>query len=200
MMEPMALFFNWVIAAQCLTHAFQLKKLEQQTTFNSNWYFFFLCFGVSTFFGGLSHFFYHYTGMLGKVPGWSLAILAITFLELAVVPSISSSVLYKRIIWLFTIIVLLVTVIRLEFVWVTIHTALGLVVVLTLSSIKQIRLSSTQWWGYIFGVFFMLLSLPFMIGKIDLHVWFNRHDISHLLMIGTLYWFYITTRRIVVLN
>jgi hypothetical protein len=197
MMEPMALIFNWIIAIQCFIYAKRIRVKMIKDTFASGWYRFFLFFGYSTLFGGLSHLFFHYTGMLGKIPGWSFAIIMISYLELAIASQTSREPFLKKIVWVSTVVLGGLMLAFLNFTWVTIHTAIGLVLFLGVVSSIKYRQGAQLWKEYVIGIIAMLLTLPFIMGKIDLHLWFNRHDISHLLMIIALYYFQNSTTKII---
>ena len=81
-LEPMSLILNWVLMLQSFYY-FRKLKVWRISNFSIFWRWFFLLFGISTFFGGPSHFFYAYTGLAGKIPGWLTAVFAITFMEMA---------------------------------------------------------------------------------------------------------------------
>ncbi|WP_109832409.1 DUF6962 family protein [Reichenbachiella versicolor] len=196
MMEPMALLFNWLIAIQCFIYAKRIKQFDLDTEFAKGWYRFFLFFGFSTAFGGLSHFFFHYTGMIGKLPSWSFAVLMITYLELAVSDSTDKKDILKKVIWVSSLFLFVLMIMQLDFLWVSIHTAIGLLFFLGLISLVTVRKGDDRWKEYLYGVFFMFLTLPFVAGKIDPHIWFNRHDVSHLLMMVALFFFEKSTIRI----
>lgn len=196
-MEPTALLTNWLIAVQCLYYFFKLKSIPKKTSSFHSWTSFFFLFGASTFFGGLSHFFFHYLELSGKIPGWSLAVLSITLLELAVFHSSQTQKKYWRIfIWLQTSIIYLLMIWNFKFFWVTIQTVIGLVLVLGIYSTRKVIMGSKEWKGYLIGIGWMIASVPVVIFKFNLSIWFNAHDLSHLFMMLCLYQFYHTTVRL----
>ena len=196
-MEPVVFLTNWLIAVQCIYLFKKLHSLhsDQPTVFH--WKFFFLLFGGSTFFGGLSHLLFHYTGLAGKIPGWSLAILSITFLERAVFDTNrEKNRFWIRLVWWQTGVIFLLLILDFRFIWVTVQTVVGLVLVLGIYSFIQIRKGRQNWKGFLFGIGWMILSVPVVVLKIDPSPWFNRHDISHLLMMLCLHQFYLTILKI----
>ena len=196
LLEPMALIMNWLIAAQCIVYFSVLSKF-QENEFLKYWKGFFLLFGISTFFGGLSHALFNYTGLLGKIPGWGLAVLAISSVQLTVTHEKKSEVpsWVRPAIYLQLAIVASLLLFKFQFLWVTIHTAIGLVVFLGAWSVTGFRRGRREFAFYIWGIVSIVLSLPFLLFKIDLHDWFNRHDISHVFMIITLHLFYLGAKN-----
>jgi len=190
-LEPVVFLTNWMITIQCFYYFQKFQKLEIKSAFLFYWKYFFFLFGASTFFGGLSHLLYHYFELWGKIPGWSLAILSITALELAVFHDDAER--YKhgiRFVWVQTLVLFILLVLDFNFNWVTVQTVIGLVLVLGVYSILQVRKKGESWRGFLYGIGWMLLSVPVVILKVDLSIWFNRHDISHLLMMLCLHQFY----------
>ena len=87
--EPLSTIMNWVLAIQC---GIYYRKLQPVTDPAQRWWkWFFLGYSVSLTFGGASHLFYEYTGMLGKIPGWTFAILAVACAELAMIQLLEDS-------------------------------------------------------------------------------------------------------------
>lgn len=193
-MEPIGFLFNWLISAQCFYYATQLKSHKGRKT-TQYWKWFFILFGASTFFGGLSHLLFHYLGLTGKIPGWSLAILSMTALELAVFYQIRRSK-FQWFVWIQTVFIFSLIIVDFKFLWVSIQTAIGLVLVVGLVSLFQIKKGDRTWSGYLMGIGWMLASIPFVVGEIDFSIWFNRHDVSHIFMMLTLWQFFRTTRLV----
>src|SRR5690625_5534161 len=77
--EPMALITNWIIASVAFVLYYKLRPLSGD--FVKNWRFFLISIGLSTFFGGLGHIFFQYTGFYGKIPSWVLGNLAAFFAD-----------------------------------------------------------------------------------------------------------------------
>jgi len=196
-MEPIGFLFNWVISIQCFFYA---ARVWNPISSDSNkaarsWVLFFILFGGSTFFGGLSHLLFHYFTILGKIPGWSLAILSMTFLEIAVLQQGGKSK-FQALIWFQTAVVFIFLIMDFQFLWVSVQTVFGLLLVLGTVSISEIRRGQNAWKGYLLGIGWILASLPFVIFKIDLSIWFNRHDVSHIFMILCLHQLFQTTKAI----
>jgi len=196
-MEPMVFLTNWLITAQCFYFFYKMSSLKAGPRYLTYWMYFFLLFGASTFFGGLSHLLFHYFELAGKIPGWSLAILSITCLEYAVFHNNAEKHrLWIRLVGLQTVIIFVLLAWDFRFVWVSVQTVIGLILVLGIYSIAQLKSGHQQWKGFLIGIGWMVLSVPVVALELDVSVWFNRHDISHLLMMLCLYHFYRTVFKL----
>lgn len=192
LLEPLSSLMNWVLAAQCFWYYEQLSR-RRSSTARRYWSWFFLAYGISLTFGGFSHLLYHYTGMMGKVPGWSFGLLGVSAGELAIVADVPDE--RKR--------NLLVTVIRslffaaavmlaydFSFKWVMAHTA-GLLLFVGVFSFRRLLAGQTGYPYFLTGLALLVLMAAVKIASIDFHpAWFNRDDIAHFLMLGTFWMFY----------
>ena len=193
LMEPVVFLTNWLISFQCLYYFKESYESSGRSSFHKNWRYFFLLFGLSTFFGGLSHLLFFYFDLTGKIPGWSCAILSITFLELAVLSFRKVIRNWEKLVWIQTALIFILLLFDFKFLWVTLQTIIGLVLVLGVYSIIQVRNGEKGWKGYLFGIGWMIVSVPVVILEVDPAIWFNRHDISHLFMMLCLHQFYRAT-------
>ena len=196
LLEPLGFALNWVFTIQSWYYFKKLKHWKN-SSFAVNWRWFFLFFGFSGLFGGLSHLLYNYTGLLGKIPGWATAIIAITFLELAM-SSLAKGKLakvLKIVVFAKLGITAFVMIVFFNFNMVIIHTAAGMILWIVIPGFYYLSKGKVELNNFLWAIFFMLLTLPFRILKIDLHLWFNRDDAAHIFMLITLYLFYSGVKR-----
>lgn len=197
LLEPVVFLTNWMLSFQCFYYFIRLNRKHNTTKSFFYWKYFFFLFAISTFFGGLSHLFFHYWELWGKIPGWSAAICSITFLELAVLSHQEKNTqFWNGIVWFQLVLIFTLLIIDFRFIWVTVQTAVGLIFVLGIYSIHQLKKSNTVWKGYLIGIGWMIVSVPIAILKIDLAIWFNHQDISHVFMLLCLYCFYKTVLKV----
>lgn len=191
LLEPMALVMNWLLALFSIVQYYTIRR-EGESKFAWYWGLFFLFFAGSTFLGGLSHLFFKYIGMMGKIPGWGMALLGVACIELAVASAVDNRKVaqflkaFSGIKMLCSIIML---TIDLRFEWVLVHTALGLVGILGYWSIAGMINGREGYSYFAMGVLVLLLGLPFRIFAWDLHLWFNRDDAGHVLMLIAVFLF-----------
>ncbi len=195
-LEPMGLILNWVLAGQCYYYYLQRTK-NNSTTYDRLWSAFFLCFSISTFLGGLSHFLFNYTGMQGKIPVWGAAVMAITFIELATVRQIEDKWQQhvSLLAWIKFVSTIVILIFDFHFKWVMIHTGIGLILILGTWALQAYRGGNVQARFFLWGILFSLIPLPIRLLEFDLHLWLNRDDLSHLFIMGTLYYFYEGARQ-----
>ncbi|MBU2915426.1 DUF6962 family protein [Reichenbachiella agariperforans] len=190
LLEPMGFLLNMVMCLLSMFLYFRLKD-EEISDFKKYWINFYWLFALSTFFGGFSHLMFNYFGMMGKIPGWLAGVLAISSIEMAVATQYEGRQnTLKNLVRAKAVIILLLLSINLQFTWVMIHTAIGLLFILGASSIHQVRMGASHYYLFLYSIGLMILTLPFRLGGIDLHLWFNRDDVSHVFMILSLILFY----------
>lgn len=191
LMEPMSLILNWLICILAFSYFFKLNN-QPNSDFVRYWRWFFFLFGLSTFFGGLSHFFFHYLGMPGKIPGWACSLFAISSIQYSILTNASEQVSarLRYVIFIQFFVVCTVLFLDFRFLWVTIHTAIGLILFLGIWSVRGVMYGQKSLKYFLIGIMLLVCTLPFMILGIDPHLWFNRQDASHILMLGTLYCFH----------
>jgi len=190
LLEPMALILNLIMSFQSFLY-YQKIRAFFASPFSAYFGKFFLFLSISTFFAAWSHLFYNYLGLAGKIPGWATSIISISMLEYAMVIYLYSkgNILLKSIIALLMASAFGLLIFELKFLWVAIHTALGLVLFLgmpfSFRIIKGEEKASFFFWGFIS----MLMTLPVELIRLNLHPWFQHHEISHVFMICALYCF-----------
>lgn len=181
---------NWVLALFCFYFYSQLK--QNQNLPNKYWTWFFLLFAISFFFGGISHLFFEYLGMKGKIPGWSAAVFAVSSGEMAMIAGVANSQQKQTLLTvtrskLFTTFVLLF--IDLSFTWVMVHTA-GFWIMTGVMAFKRTRSGNNGYRLFLYGMSSLLLIAIVKIGQVDIDpAWFNRDDIAHVIMVG-MYWMF----------
>lgn len=198
-LEPNALYGDTIITIAALYFAILSSRYFKQTNllFFKHWKHFFYVFAVGFFFGGLGHFCYNYWGIPGKVPAWYLSgITSPFFIELAMT-SLLPKERYQRLKKFFTIKLVAIWILQallIAFVDLEKEPGLGLIgpTLMMISALPSslgvlgYRFSKSitpkfkyLWWSLI--VFSP--SLLFQVMKINFHQWFDRNDVSHLLML-----------------
>lgn len=188
--EPMALILNWVLMVQSFYY-FRKLKVWRFSEFSIYWRWFFLMFGLSTFFGGPSHFLYGYLGLAGKIPGWLTGVFAITFMELAMSSTLDDD--WRPRLQIISLVKLGLTCITLLFAFdfntVILHTT-GMAIFTIIPAIIFLYKGKKDINYIVLGVLSLIATLPFRFLEVDFHEWFNRDDIGHIFMMITLFCFF----------
>ena len=95
-LEPNTLVTDTMMALVSLYLAYLLFKKRLNTTFSNRWLYFFIVFGISSFFGGLGHALFYYFGAMGKMPNWITGIVAIYMIEFSMSSEIVSNDFRKK--------------------------------------------------------------------------------------------------------
>jgi len=197
-MEPMGIFWNWLITLTCVTAYLRLSKLQHPPY--RHWKLFFLLFGVACFFGGLGHGLYHYWGQAGKAIPWTMGIIAIYFAETGIYSFIPPQrTKLKKSLEVFSqvkLVVMLIgmTLISYDFIWAKSNSVIGLTAIVGIGGLILSR-KYPELIYFTIGVLVMS-SAAFIHGfDVNLHMWFNRDDLSHLIIIAGMGLFYLALRK-----
>lgn len=192
--EPMALILNWIIAGFCLFAFNKLGKFRNEANFY--WRLFYITFGLSTFFGGLGHLFFNYWGFFGKYPSWIFGCLANGFAAMAMFhfKGISTPKKYAfALIWIKSIALCAVSILTQKFIFTAIDAIITYISYTGVYAyILMKRHPEAQFLKkLIIGVCILTPSAFIFILKINVHQWLNKDDLSHILMLATIYYFYL---------
>lgn len=190
--EPMALITNWLIAIT----SFILYRLikSPQNEYQRHWKFFYLIFGISTFFGGLGHVLFNYFDVYGKFPCWFFGTIAAYHAGCAMINvSILSPKLIKKLKHILIIKAVVFGLIAFVF-----QSFLFIMVDATITYLFFCLGFGAYYWrkgiqSFKYTVFAVLILFPsiFIFAlKINPHLWFNKDDLSHVLMVTTIIFFY----------
>jgi hypothetical protein len=185
LLEPMAILLNMAMA---VLSGYFAWRLYGGTTYERAWGYFFLTFALGSVAGAVGHGMYGYWGIPGKMPGWFISLLAIYFLEQAQImalPAGSAVKTWNRLSSGKLLVLALGVAWKPSFVWVIIQTATGLIpALLVFGWMYQAQYPSHKKFWQAFAL--MIPALVLVVFKLDPHLWMNRDDVSHLLMLGTL--------------
>lgn len=204
LLEPNALLTDTLISAVAFAFVFLInRKFPLNQAFYRYWKWLFILQGISFFLGGLGHVLYNYTGVWGKFFPMVFATGMVMMAEHAMFTLIPES---KQKLFMTTskikaataIIVLLVLMFTMD---VENNLAKLLLVPSLNSTIGYFATLFFLGWRYGKRVSKSLYLLPisvlvlipaaiFQMMKINIHPWFDRNDVGHLLIITTLFLYY----------
>jgi hypothetical protein len=196
--EPMALVTNMVIAIICLVIYSKMKLAE--TNFQKNWKMFFLFFGISTFFSGFGHMFFYYTGVYGKYPTWTLGLISAFYAGKAMISlNVINSKLYKvliRFLYVKFIVFIALALSLQSFVFVMADATISYLFFCMGFGIYYWRKGLKSFKYTIYAVLFLIPSIFIFTLQLNPHLWFNKEDLSHVLMATTIIFFYFGVIRL----
>lgn len=195
--EPMALVWNTLIAVVCFYSFYKIRN--QKGVFFKRWRLFFLLMGISMFLGGFSHLFFQYSGMYGKMFTWVFAFFSAFYVGKAMLSldlinerlkSFLNGLLYVKF-----VVLLALAFSTVSFIYVTVDASITyLVYCLGLGlNYKIQKLNSFKY--TVFGVLLLVPSVFIFIFEVSPSIWFNKNDLSHALIIGTILFFYLGVKN-----
>ncbi|MGB0933857.1 MAG: DUF6962 family protein [Lishizhenia sp.] len=200
--EPMALVTNWMIALTCLILYKKIKK--PQTLFELNWKRFYLFFGFSVLFGGLGHLFFHYFGIYGKFPCWTLGVFASYFAGKAMI-STSIFSLKRRNLLHYILVAKCISFGALallfnSFIFITVDAVISYLFYCGIVGFIYWKRGRSEFKYIVYAVIVLIPSIFIFLLRLNPHIWFNKEDLSHILMILTIILFYFGVQQFVLLN
>jgi hypothetical protein len=197
LLEPMAMVTNWMMAIFSIYAFLKLKPTSLKTDVYY-WKKFFFWFAIAAFFGGIGHLFFNYFGIHGKFPNWITAIIAGYYAAMAVVIN-SSSVENMKKHKVFVLVkggLLLILAIYFEkFVFIAADAILTYIIYCGFISNAYVKQGLFEMKYMVYGVLVCLPSVFIFFFKLNPHRWLNKDDLSHLLMLACIYFFYLGAKK-----
>lgn len=197
-MEPMSLVTNFLIAFVCFILFSKLFSQKKEDEFVHYWSLFFLTFAFSTFSGGLAHLFFKYTGVPGKIPVFSLAVIANFFIDRACFTLVENQsrrnnieylLIGKVVLSILLMVFLMNSIGKKIFLIVQFNTVITAAGFLVWFSLKT-KSVSKAWKFFVTGVLILIITAGVQIAKLNIHLWFNKDDFSHILITLTMIFFF----------
>ncbi len=197
--EPVTTITDLMVSAVCFYAFYRIHREKPPQRLFTFMKYYFLSMGVATTVGGLiGHGFLYLFSFAWKLPGWLTSMFSIALLERASIeyakPFISNKTIFSFFAWLniielFTFVIITFT--TLNFFFVEVHSAYGLLIVVTgFQSFIYYKSKSQASKQALFGVALAALSALVFMNEWGIHKWFNHFDISHVLMTIAAWFFY----------
>jgi len=203
LLEPNAFIGDTLILITAITLGYKTKKINKHLPFFINWKIFFWLFGIGMFLGGIGHLMFNYFGFSGKYFPWLMGILAIYFVEKAMISlmSIKYQSYFSKAILIKLIISLFLEILVFVFIDMSLDHSIGLRIPAINSTIGFIfalgvlgyRFSKSINPHFIWLCYSVLIMIPsglFIALKINIHQWFDKNDFGHLILILSMLFFY----------
>jgi hypothetical protein len=202
--EPNAMLGDGILFLWALFLAWQTFRLGRDHPFFKLWSQALVVFGISFLAGGLGHFFFNYWGVPGKYFGWMSSVLAVYFLERAMIsiyPIRSGASLFGQISKIKLVLSWALMILQYLFVDLnsdpqkgllipSISSAIGIILCLGILARRYQLLWNVRFQFFWMTIFIMIPSALFQALKINIHPLFDRNDFSHVLLALSLllYW------------
>jgi hypothetical protein len=191
-----------------LLSVFFSRKIAHLTSthlFFKNWHLFLLLFGVGTILGGIGHAFYNYLDLGGKIPAWLFAIVSVYFIEVSMLSihpdkqfatrlaRLSAAKLIIMIMLLGIILVFAApgSKISISILLVILNSLMGVTLSAGFLGLHYYRIGLSSHFSYFFiGVLIMIPSSAVFLFEINLSRWFDKNDLSHLILAMGISFFY----------
>ncbi len=209
LVEPMAFVTDTIMGVFSVVLAVLLMRIKIDHPARTYWIWFFLIFGIGAFVGGLGHVFFNYWGVAGKFPSWIAGPVSIYLLEQAVISAHPNEKLlswFKLLSFIKLIIVYVIFTLvcvyapirekpPLAFLPTAINTIFGVILTAGFLANYFSKKIAPEFKYMVYGVLILSPSAFVFLLKINLHPWFDKNDLSHVLMIIGIYYFYLGAKR-----
>ena len=205
LMEPMGFITDCIIGILAFVFAFIVARYKSVHPFYQYWMWFFIFLGFSSTGGGFAHLFYNYWGIPGKIAPWTLAVFSVYCGEQGMISVYPNDKTLSRLkiisfwkaIFVMVAFILVLTLVdlsekpELAFLPVALNTIIGLFLATgVLGYIYYKKGLSPLYKYFYFAVLIMLPSSFVFLLKINLHPWFDKNDLSHVLIaLGATFYF-----------
>ena len=204
LLEPNAFIGDLLLFFLAIFLALKIGKYKSNSAFSKHFSNFLLLYSLSFFMGGLGHLLFNYWSIPGKYASWFGAFFVSFLVEKAMIslhPNLKTQVLLNKISRFKIISMILLEILLLIYIDISVDPSIGLIFPALNSTIglgfslgvlgyyyqKKIDESFKYLW---LSTLVALPSLLFQSMKINIHPWFDRNDVSHLLLAISLlfYW------------
>ncbi len=196
--EPVTTLTDLAVAAVCFYASYKLFGWKEKDKVFFYLKYYFLTMGLATTMGGIfGHGFLYLFSFSWKLPGWLMSMFSVMLIERASIEHISP-LITKRLARNFKIInftelctFVIITYSTLNFFFVEVHTAYGLLfVVASLQVFNFYKTKDTSSRYFLIAVAISAIAAFFFMNKISINIWFNHADLSHTIMTIGAYFFY----------
>lgn len=195
--EPMSLITNWLIAFFCFYAVLKIKWSDSYSV--KAFRRFYLILGISMIFGGLGHVCFEYFGIYGKFPAWILGTLAGYFMGKGVLfywKEHSSYKILNIFLLVKSIVLLALSLISLKFIFIAVDIMITYLMYAGFISFRLWMKEKIEMKFFVYGIIILFPSLFVFLMNINLHRYLNRDDLSHILMLACIIFFYCGVKRI----
>jgi hypothetical protein len=194
--EPMAVVSNWLISFFCVFAVFSTKWNESVPSFFFKRFYIFL--GISTFLSGFGHSFFYYFGIFGKYPAWVLASTSGYFISRGILfywKEKKSYIFLSKFLIIKTISLIMMSLLSQNFLFILIDSIFTYIIYCGILAAKIWKMGINEMKYFVLGIFILLPSIFIFLLKLNLNLYLNRDDLSHFIILFTIFFFLIAIRK-----
>ncbi len=195
--EPMALVTNWLVAFFCFFVLIRTKWSASAPV--KSFRMFYLILGVSMILGGLGHLLFQYFGMYGKIPAWILGTLAGYYIGKGVLYYWRDHPSYRFLnvfLVVKSIVLLVLSLVLLKFIFVAIDVIITYILYSGYIAFRLWMKDKIEMKFFVYGILILFPSMFIFLLNINIHRYLNRDDLSHVLMLFCIIFFYNGVKRL----
>ena len=211
LLEPNVLLTDVLLGLFCLVFSVRIFRRAAIHPFFRSWAWFMSLFGLAAIFGGLGHAFANYWGVPGKIPAWILSTVSVYYIEYAMISALQNKKWYKLLstISLIKMIVILLLIILIAILAPRDNKIDLCILVVIINSLAGVSLSAgVLGWSYyrmgfsrhfkriMGGVLIIIPSSAVFLLDFNLFQWFDKNDLSHLILLLGITAFYQAVLRL----
>jgi len=188
--EPNVFVSDWIVAVFCLFISLKIKGMNNTRNRYFLLFYVFLC--ISTFCGGLGHLFFHYLGVFGKFPSWiTVSIGSFYFCKAMLENRLGQRIVWiDHLVWLKALVLFVLSVVFQKFIFIAVDSIVSYLFFGGVLGGILWRNMQIYMRFIVYGTLVLIPSAFIFILDINLHVFFNRDDFSHVLILISSLLFY----------
>ncbi len=194
--EPMAIVTNWSISLFCVFAVFSIKWNDSYPSQSFKW--FYTVLGISTFLSGFGHSLFQYFDVFGKFPAWITAASSGYFISMGILfywKDKKSYSFLKIFLIVKTISFISLSLITQKFLFIAIDSILTYIIYCGILPYLIWKKGMNEMKYFFLGIIVLLPSAFIFLMNINLHLYLNRDDLSHLIILVTIMFFYAAIKK-----
>jgi hypothetical protein len=194
--EPMAIVSNWSISIFCVFAVLSTKWNESIPSILFKR--FYIILGVSTFLSGFGHSLFQYFNVFGKYPAWILAASSGYFISKGILFYWKDKKSYNFLSYFLiikTCSLIGLSLLSQKFVFIAIDSILTYIIYCGIIAGKMWKNGIEEMKYFVIGIIVLLPSAFVFLLNINIHLYLNRDDLSHFIILLTIIFFLIAIRK-----
>lgn len=196
--EPVTALTDFLLVVMCLYFVTKLNTVASGQPLRQAWEKFYLIFALSVFIGGLAHLFRYYLEGKAHQALWMtmnlLSAVAVYYAELTALITLSpdkqQNKKYQLLFLALMSIFMGLSLIFWDYKFVKINSGIGLTYMLVCNLVSHYKYKRAGAFTIATGIFISFLTLIVHGFKLSFCEWFNFNDISHVIMMASLYFMF----------